>query len=158
MRRRVARPGVSPARKPRRPAGRSPIASEIRSATTAARSCPDPVSGDHERFSGESTYSLWKSIAVWGKHITGFSILPLRIASFLGVLASLFGLLLGLYYIAYYFLHGTVQGWTTLTCLILFMGGLILTSLGVIGEYVGRIYLKLNNRPQYVIKDIIRSS
>jgi len=112
----------------------------------------------YERFSGESTYSLWKSITVWGKHITGFSILPLRIASILGVLTAFFGLCLGLYYIAYYFLYGTVLGWTTIACLVLFIGGLILISLGVIGEYVGRIYLKLNNRPQYVIKDIIRPS
>ena len=112
----------------------------------------------HQRFSGESTYSLQKSLTVWGKHITGFSILPLRIASIVGVFAAFSGLCLGLYYIAYYFLYGTVLGWTTLTCLVLFIGGLILISLGVIGEYVGRIYLKLNNRPQYVIKDIIRPS
>ena len=109
----------------------------------------------HQRFSGESTYSLKKSLTVWGKHITGFSILPLRIASIVGVFAALYGLCLAVYYIAYYFLYGNVLGWTTLSCLVLFLGGLILMSLGVIGEYVGRIYLKLNNRPQYIIKDII---
>jgi len=110
----------------------------------------------HDRFSGKSTYSFRKSLTVWGKHITGFSILPLRIASIAGVVSAFLGLCLALYYISYYFLYGSVLGWTTLVCIELFIGGLILMSLGVIGEYIGRAYLKINNRPQYVIKEVIR--
>lgn len=112
----------------------------------------------HERFAGKSTYSLRKSLTVWGKHVTGFSILPLRIASIAGILTAFLGLFLALYYIAYYFLYGNMLGWTTLACLGLFIGGLILMSLGVIGEYIGRAYLRINNRPQYVIKEVIHRS
>lgn len=112
----------------------------------------------HKRFSGKSSYSLQKSLAVWGKHITGFSILPLRIASIVGVITAFLGLSLALFYISYYLLYGNILGWTTLACIELFIGGLILMSLGVIGEYIGRTYLKINNRPQYVIKEVIRRS
>ena len=110
----------------------------------------------HRRFAGQTTYSLRRSITVWGKHITGFSILPLRLASVIGIVTAFLGLCLGLYYVAYYFLYGNVVGWTTLACLLLILGGLILMSLGIIGEYIGRIYLKVNKRPQYVIQSIVR--
>ncbi|MFC1838811.1 glycosyltransferase family 2 protein [Thermodesulfobacteriota bacterium] len=112
----------------------------------------------YNRFSGKSTYSFRRSISVLGKHVTGFSILPLRIASIIGFGAAFIGLCLAIYYVSYYFQHGSVPGWTTLVFIILLMGGLILMSLGVIGEYIGRIYLKINNRPQYIIKDILRKS
>jgi undecaprenyl-phosphate 4-deoxy-4-formamido-L-arabinose transferase len=112
----------------------------------------------HKRFSGKSTYSLRRSISVLGKHVTGFSIFPLRIASVIGFGTAFIGLFLAMYYVIYYFRNGSVPGWTTLVVIILFMGGLILISLGVIGEYIGRIYLKINNRPQYIIKDILRRS
>ena len=109
----------------------------------------------HDRFSGSSTYSLGQSLAVWIKHMTGFSILPLRIASFVGFLSAVIGFCLAIYYMIFYFLIGTLLGWTTVVCLLLILGGLILMSLGVIGEYIGRTYLKINSRPQYVVKDIL---
>lgn len=112
----------------------------------------------HERFAGISTYSLGKSLAVWNKHMTGFSVLPLRISSIVGFLSAFIGFGLAVYYILYYFRVGTVQGWTTVVCLGLFIGGLILMSLGIIGEYIGRTYLNVNKSPQYVIKDILRKS
>ena len=112
----------------------------------------------HKRFAGKSTYSFRKSLTVWGKHVTGFSIIPLRIASIVGIITAFLGLSLALYYIAYYFIYGTILGWTTLACLELIIGGMILMSLGIIGEYIGRTYLKINNRPQYVIKEVIRRS
>ncbi len=112
----------------------------------------------HRRFAGQGTYSFRRSLTVWGKHITGFSILPLRIASVAGIVTAFGGLCLGIYYVSYYFLYGNVLGWTTLACLELIIGGLVLMSLGIIGEYIGRIYLKINQRPQYVIKSIIRGS
>lgn len=110
----------------------------------------------HGRFAGCSTYSLKKSLTVWTKHMTGFSVLPLRISSMIGILSGFIGFLLAVYYILYFFFVGTVKGWTTVVCLLLIIGGLILTSLGIIGEYIGRTYLKVNNNPQYVIKEILR--
>lgn len=114
--------------------------------------------GHDERFSGASTYSLRKSLAVWARHLTGFSVWPLRLATFVGFSSSLIGFGLAVYYVFYYFLFGTVQGWTTLMCLVIGMGGLTLMSLGIIGEYIGRVYLKINDRPQYVIKEILHKS
>jgi len=110
----------------------------------------------HGRFAGCSTYSLKKSLTVWTKHMTGFSVLPLRISSMIGILSAFIGFLLAVYYILYSLFVGTVKGWTTVVCLLLVIGGLILTSLGIIGEYIGRTYLKVNNNPQYVIKEILR--
>jgi len=110
----------------------------------------------HKRFAGKSNYSLRRSLSVWAKHVTGFSILPLRVASLVGLVSALAGMCLALYYVSYYFKHDALPGWTTLVCLQLIFCGLILMSLGVIGEYIGRIYLKVNKRPQYVIETIIR--
>jgi polyisoprenyl-phosphate glycosyltransferase len=105
-----------------------------------------------ERHDGNSNYTLFKSFVVWGKHVTGFSIVPLRIASLMGILFSLVGFLFGIYFVLRsIFGNIEVAGWTTLVCLNLFIGGLLLLSLGVIGEYIGRSYLKLNHKPQFVI-------
>jgi len=104
------------------------------------------------RFSGESTYSFGKSISVWLKHVTGFSILPLRVASVAGILSSIIGFSLAGYHSLKYLIFGTeVEGWTTLVVLTLIIGGLSLLSLGIIGEYLGRSYLFLSGKPQYSI-------
>ncbi|MFC1813387.1 glycosyltransferase family 2 protein [Thermodesulfobacteriota bacterium] len=112
----------------------------------------------YERFSGISTYSFRKSLTVWAKHLTGFSVFPLRLASFMGIFLAFLGFLLAAYYIFYYLSYGTIQGWTTLACLVLVIGGFTLMSLGMIGEYVGRTYLNVNHRPQYIIKEVLRKS
>jgi len=106
-----------------------------------------------ERYAGRSTYSLMKSIAVWGRHFTGFSVLPLRVATFVGLTSAIAGLILSLYYIMdYFFSEHIIEGWTTLVVLFLFLGGLTLMALGIIGEYIGRSYLILNQKPQYSIE------
>lgn len=113
----------------------------------------------HERYVGKSNYSFVKSLVVFMKLVTGFSVKPLRIASLVGIATSLAGFLLGLYYIIDFFIDGKVrEGWTTIVVLILFIGGLVLMSLGMIGEYVGRIYLILGGKPQYSIKEIVNGS
>lgn len=108
------------------------------------------------RYKGSSNYNLIRSIRVFMKLVTGFSIQPLRISSYIGVITSIAGFLFGVYHIwRYFYLGETVAGWTTLIVLILFLGGLILMSLGLIGEYIGRIFLSVNCKPQFVIKEII---
>ena len=110
----------------------------------------------HDRFASKSNYNLRKSISVFLKHLTGFSIVPLRVASLFGVLLTAAGLILAIYYIYSYLKGNTVEGWTTLVLLELTLGGAILMSLGVIGEYVGRLYLLANNRPQFVVRKAIK--
>jgi undecaprenyl-phosphate 4-deoxy-4-formamido-L-arabinose transferase len=76
-------------------------------------------------------------------------------ASFIGLLISILGFLAGVFYIIQYIYNDQiVVGWTTLVVLQLFIGGLIIMFLGLIGEYLGRAYLSINNKPQYVIKKI----
>jgi len=108
------------------------------------------------RFSGRGNYNLIRSIRVFLKLLTGFSIQPLRLSSYTGFITSVAGFLFGLYRIWCYFFQGEkVAGWTSLIVLFLFLGGLILMSLGLIGEYIGRIFLSINRKPSFVIKEII---
>ncbi|MEI6767235.1 MAG: glycosyltransferase family 2 protein [Bacteroidota bacterium] len=111
----------------------------------------------HERFAGKSNYSLNKSASVMFRLFTGFSILPLRIATILGLAISLAGFGLAVYYLCeYFFTNHIVEGWITLVVLIIFFGGLTIMLLGLLGEYLGRIYLTLNRKPQYSISSIIQ--
>lgn len=113
----------------------------------------------HDRFQGKSNYNLIRSILVFMKLVTGFSVQPLRLSSMVGFFVAIMGFIYGLYHILDYFITDhRVEGWTTIIVLILFIGGLILMSLGLIGEYIGRSYLNLNNKPQYSIRDMVNGS
>jgi len=108
----------------------------------------------HERFSGVSNYTLVESIKVFMKLATGFSVFPLRVASFVGIIASLLGFLLGIYFVLMHFLNSSSpEGWTSMIVVVLFLGGLILMSLGIVGEYLGRMYLSINKKKSYTIKN-----
>lgn len=108
----------------------------------------------HERFSGSSNYNLVRSIRVFLKLVTSFSIFPLRFATFAGFFSSLMALLLALFFIGEYILVGTaVTGWMSQVLIMLFLGGLILSCLGIIGEYIGRSYMVLNRAPQFSVRD-----
>jgi len=108
------------------------------------------------RHDGEGNYNLLSSISLWSKMATSFSVLPLRIATFAGLFISICSFLLGLYFIFAKLFGGSVpDGWTSLIVVVLFLGGIQLLSLGIIGEYIGRSYLKLNGKKQYIIKEII---
>lgn len=110
----------------------------------------------HPRFRGKSNYSLFGSIAVFIRHATGYSIYPLRLATMLGFYCALFSFMMGAYFLFDYFYSGAdVKGWMSLTTMIILFSGFILMSLGIIGEYVGRIYLSINSRPQYTIEKVI---
>ena len=107
-----------------------------------------------ERLEGESGYTLKKLLALWMNGFTAFSVKPLRITAAVGVVFSLIGLGLLIFTIVDRFVHPEmVAGYTALMSVLLIIGGLVLLSLGMIGEYVGRIYMCINNTPQFVIRE-----
>ena len=112
-----------------------------------------------ERHSGKSNYTFSRSVSVFMKLFTGFSVIPLRLSTITGFTATIVGFIISLKYLYDYFVtKNYIPGWTTVVVLIIFFGGLILTTLGIIGEYIGRMYLTLNNKPQYTISEIIKSN
>lgn len=106
-----------------------------------------------DRFAGDSGYNFHKLVSLWLNGFTSFSVLPLRVASLLGIFSSFFGFIYSIYIIIKYFCENMIPGWSSLVALLLIIGGIIMMILGMIGEYVGRIYLCINSTPQYVIKD-----
>jgi polyisoprenyl-phosphate glycosyltransferase len=112
----------------------------------------------HKRLSGLGNYSISKSISVWLRVLTNFSIIPLRLSTIFGMCSAVLGFFLGIYYIILHFL-GVVEpeGWRSLFVSILFIGGIQLMALGIIGEYVGRSFLYQSREPQFIIKEIIKS-
>lgn len=110
------------------------------------------------RFAGESKYPLSKMIRFAMDAITGFSIVPLRIATYMGWIVGLMGILALLYVLASWMLGAVVSGWTSITAIVLILGSVQLMVVGVLGEYVGRLYMESKGRPMFVIQDIVRSS
>jgi dolichol-phosphate mannosyltransferase len=108
------------------------------------------------RFAGETKYPFSKMLKLALDAITGFSIRPLRLASYLGFLSGIAGLLLLLYTFASWFHGGTVKGWTSLTAIVLVVGSAQLVVAGVTGEYLGRLYMESKRRPLFIIQDIAR--
>ena len=109
---------------------------------------------DRERMSGQSTYTLSKLLKLIVNGLTAFSVKPLRIATYAGALASLAGFVFGIFIIVQKMMLGDAidAGYSSLMAVMLFLGGFLLLTLGIIGEYIGRIYICLNNSPQYVIR------
>ncbi len=108
---------------------------------------------------GESGYSLKKLLTLWFDGFTAFSVLPLRLATIGGVLISLIGFVMTIYVVIRRLVDPTrVLGWSSLAAINLILGGVILLVLGMIGEYIGRIYMCINSSPQYVIKSVINYS
>jgi polyisoprenyl-phosphate glycosyltransferase len=113
----------------------------------------------HKRFSGKSNYSITKSISVWLRVLTNFSVIPLRISTYVGIFSSLIGFLLGILFIALHYLGiDSPEGWPSLIVSVLFIGGIQLMGLGIIGEYVGRSYLFQSKEPQFIIDEFIESN
>ncbi len=109
-----------------------------------------------ERQSGKSGYTLGKLISLWVNGFTSFSVKPLRIATFLGILSSFCGFGYLIFIILNYFINKSAPlGYSSIMIVMLILGGLILIVLGLIGEYVGRIYMCNNAAPQYVVREII---
>ena len=109
------------------------------------------------RAAGEPKYNAWKLLKLASDGIFAFSVVPLRAAALLGLLAIGASVAYALYAVwAKFFLDRSPQGFTALTILITFLGGFILLFLGVIGEYVGRIYDESKGRPIYIRARVIR--
>ncbi|MCM1025722.1 MAG: glycosyltransferase family 2 protein [Roseburia sp.] len=107
-----------------------------------------------EREEGTSGYTLKKLLGLWFNGFTAFSVKPLRIATGLGGFSALVGFLYGIYTVIKRILNPDVPvGFSSTMAAIVFFGGMIMVLLGMIGEYIGRIYISLNNSPQYVIRE-----
>ena len=109
-----------------------------------------------ERFAGESKYPLKKMLALAADGITSFSVVPLRIISILGFLVSLLSILMvGWVLYGKMFTNNAIPGWASSVIPIYFLGGIQLLSIGVLGEYVAKIYLETKRRPRYLIEKVI---
>ena len=117
--------------------------------------CNVPVH-HRQREQGSSGYSLGKLIALWMNGFTSFSIKPLRLATYFGALTALAGFVYAIVIIVRHFVAGLApMGWSSTTALLLIIGGIILLVLGLVGEYVGRIFMCINASPQYVERTVI---
>ena len=106
-----------------------------------------------ERFAGESKYPLRKMLAFAIDGITSFSVRPLRLISIVGLSFMLVALAVIFYGLVAWLCGRTIQGWTSLLVSLWFIGGALLVALGVIGEYVGKIYAEVKRRPRYFIEE-----
>ena len=113
------------------------------------------VSVNHrEREEGTSGYTIKKLLGLWFNGFTAFSVKPLRLATCVGGLSAAIGFVYGFYTIIKKFINPDVPvGFSSTMAAVVFFGGMIMLMLGLIGEYIGRIYISLNNSPQYVIRE-----
>ena len=115
-------------------------------------------STQRKRASGKSGYNLIKMISLAVTGMTNFTIVPLRMIDVIGSVSAIAGLLYGLVLvIRKLFFAAVVPGYTSNMVVMLILGGLILISLGLVGEYVGRVYILLSNKPQYVVREDINA-
>ena len=112
---------------------------------------------DHrERESGTSGYTIKKLMGLWFNGFTAFSVKPLRITTAIGGCSAVIGFIYGIYTIIKRLFNPDVPlGFSSTMAALVFFGGMIMLMLGLIGEYIGRIYISLNNSPQYVIREKI---
>ena len=109
-----------------------------------------------DRIEGSSGYSFMKLLKLWLNGFTAFSVIPLRFSSLVGFICAIFGFLFGLITVIRKLVVPNISvGWSSTIATILFIGGLLMLMLGMIGEYIGRVYISLNNSPQYVIREKI---
>ena len=117
------------------------------------------VTVDHrEREIGRSGYTIGKLLGLWMNGFTAFSVKPLRMATWTGILCAIAGFLYGIYTIIKKLVLGDMVavGFSALMSSIMFLGGMILFMLGMMGEYIGRMYISMNNAPQYVIREVTK--
>lgn len=107
----------------------------------------------HERLAGESHYPISKMLALAFDGITSLSIKPIHIITGTGIVIALLSFLGVIWSVVTYFIGNTVSGWASMTSLICFIGGVQLICLGILGEYIGKIYLETKARPRYIISE-----
>lgn len=106
-----------------------------------------------ERTAGKSHYSLRRMMALAVDGITSLSVRPLKIITGLGLTVSLISLVMIVWSLVRHFTDATVSGWSSLMCVILFLGGVQLLCVGVLGEYIGKIYAEVKRRPRYIVQE-----
>lgn len=107
----------------------------------------------HERMAGKSHYPLSKMLHLAIDGITSLSVKPLNIISNMGIFVAVISFIGFIYTLACYFLGNTVDGWASILCGIFFLGGVQLTAIGVLGTYIGKIYLETKHRPRYIVSE-----
>ena len=117
-----------------------------------------PIQYDRDaRFAGTTGYPFLKMVRFALDAVTSFSIVPLRIASIMGVGLGLLAFMGVAYAVASWLVFDTVPGWTSITVIVTLLGSIQLLSLGVLGEYVGRLYIESKRRPNYLIAEVARA-
>ncbi len=113
-----------------------------------------------DRAAGSSGYSLTKLIRLWMNGFTAFSVKPLRVSTLVGAIFTVIGFLIAIIAVIQKLVLGDAidAGWTSIVCLMLVIGGLILAMLGMVGEYVGRMYMTMNSSPQFILRETINVS
>lgn len=110
----------------------------------------------HERFAGESKYPLKKMLNFAFDGITSFSVKPIRMVTSLGLIIFTISIIMLIFFLITHFSGHTVPGWTTIVISVWAIGGLQLLAIGVIGEYIGKIYMEAKARPKYIIEDFLK--
>ena len=110
---------------------------------------------ERSRLAGSTNFTFGKMVSLWMNGFTAFSVKPLRIATILGFISAAIGFIYGLVIIIMKIANpdSISDGYSSIMAIILLIGGIIMLMLGLIGEYIGRIYISINNSPQYVIKE-----
>ena len=109
-----------------------------------------------EREIGSSGYTFGKLLELWFNGFTAFSVKPLRLATAVGCMCSVCGFLYGIYTVIKKLVNPNVpMGFSSIMAAIVFMGGMMMMMLGLVGEYIGRMYISMNNSPQFVIRETI---
>ncbi len=108
-----------------------------------------------ERLAGESKYPLGKMVSFALEGITSLSVKPMKAVTHLGILVFLGSLVMLVYVLVSYFTGHVVQGWASTLLSVWVIGGALLTSMGIMGEYIGKIYLETKNRPRYIVEEYL---
>ena len=109
------------------------------------------------RMKGTSKYDIKNQIRLALYAVTSFSIMPLRLAAILGILTSILSFTVGVYFILKKMMFGfPVSGWASIMVSVFFMGGVQLLVLGTFGEYLGKVYKQTQNRPMYILKEVLK--
>ena len=109
------------------------------------------------RYSGRSNYTIRRLLRLWMNMFVNFSVMPLRISTFTGFILSIFGALGGTIVVGEALFWSPPPGWASLMAAVLLLSGVQLLILGIVGEYLGRLYLTVNRKPQCVVKEVRRS-
>lgn len=109
----------------------------------------------HERFAGETKYPFSKMLNFAIDGVTSFSVKPLRIIFIVGFLFLFLTIIAGIYVLYQYFNHNVVSGWSSLILSLWFIGSIVIISLGIIGEYIGKIYTEVKGRPRFNIESVL---